>query len=171
MILAWLGSNDLDKFVSFVGSFCCIPLCYVYVFDVPPLIADETKSSLPPSRLSRQTATLPCSIFDPDPTSLAQPRFSTTVSSFSESSLLCTPLTRPSRSCSSSQTCSSEAGDSRFEWICVGSLGGIALDYLLCRFVSDHMAARFSIPTLCFGRAVYHRVPLRLARLLERRIR
>jgi len=32
--VAWLGASDLDKFVSFVGSFACIPLCYVY----PPLL-------------------------------------------------------------------------------------------------------------------------------------
>jgi len=29
-IVAWLGASDLDKFVSFIGSFACIPLCYVY---------------------------------------------------------------------------------------------------------------------------------------------
>ncbi|KZT73071.1 hypothetical protein DAEQUDRAFT_808609 [Daedalea quercina L-15889] len=28
--LSWAGANDLDKFVSFVGSFACVPLCYVY---------------------------------------------------------------------------------------------------------------------------------------------
>ena len=28
--IAWLGSNDLDKFVSLVGSFACIPLVYIY---------------------------------------------------------------------------------------------------------------------------------------------
>lgn len=27
MVLAWVGSNDLDKFVSIIGSACCIPLC------------------------------------------------------------------------------------------------------------------------------------------------
>ncbi|KAG2180429.1 hypothetical protein INT44_003433 [Umbelopsis vinacea] len=27
------GSNDLDKFVSIVGSFCCVPLCFIF----PPL--------------------------------------------------------------------------------------------------------------------------------------
>jgi len=32
--VAWLGASDLDKFVSFVGSFACIPLCYVY----PPML-------------------------------------------------------------------------------------------------------------------------------------
>ncbi|KDQ14901.1 hypothetical protein BOTBODRAFT_55095 [Botryobasidium botryosum FD-172 SS1] len=29
-LLSWAGSADLDKFVAFVGSFACIPLCYVY---------------------------------------------------------------------------------------------------------------------------------------------
>ncbi|KAF2644138.1 amino acid transporter-like protein [Massarina eburnea CBS 473.64] len=33
-LLAWLGANDLDKFVSLVGSFACIPLVYIY----PPLL-------------------------------------------------------------------------------------------------------------------------------------
>lgn len=28
--IAWLGANDLDKFVSIVGSFACIPLVYIY---------------------------------------------------------------------------------------------------------------------------------------------
>jgi len=29
-LLAWFGAADLDKFVSFIGSFACIPLCYIY---------------------------------------------------------------------------------------------------------------------------------------------
>lgn len=32
--IAWFGANDLDKFVSFVGCFACIPLVYMY----PPLL-------------------------------------------------------------------------------------------------------------------------------------
>ncbi|KOS47098.1 hypothetical protein ACN38_g1948 [Penicillium nordicum] len=32
--IAWCGANDLDKFVSLVGSFACVPLIYVY----PPLL-------------------------------------------------------------------------------------------------------------------------------------
>lgn len=28
--LSWAGAADLDKFVAFVGSFACVPLCYVY---------------------------------------------------------------------------------------------------------------------------------------------
>ncbi|KAF2168812.1 hypothetical protein M409DRAFT_20829 [Zasmidium cellare ATCC 36951] len=32
--IAWAGANDLDKFVSLVGSFACIPLVYIY----PPLM-------------------------------------------------------------------------------------------------------------------------------------
>ncbi|OSC98291.1 hypothetical protein PYCCODRAFT_1471204 [Trametes coccinea BRFM310] len=28
--LSYFGAADLDKFVSFVGSFACVPLCYVY---------------------------------------------------------------------------------------------------------------------------------------------
>ncbi|KXG53789.1 Amino acid transporter, transmembrane [Penicillium griseofulvum] len=33
-LIAWCGANDLDKFVSLVGSFACVPLIYVY----PPLL-------------------------------------------------------------------------------------------------------------------------------------
>jgi solute carrier family 36 (proton-coupled amino acid transporter) len=29
-MLAWVGANDLDKFVALVGSFACIPLVYIY---------------------------------------------------------------------------------------------------------------------------------------------
>lgn len=29
-MIAWLGANDLDKFVALVGSFACIPLVYIY---------------------------------------------------------------------------------------------------------------------------------------------
>lgn len=32
--IAYVGANDLDKFVSLVGSFACIPLIYIY----PPLL-------------------------------------------------------------------------------------------------------------------------------------
>ncbi|RDW68439.1 transmembrane amino acid transporter-3 [Coleophoma crateriformis] len=32
--IAWFGANDLDKFVSIVGSFACIPLVYIY----PPML-------------------------------------------------------------------------------------------------------------------------------------
>ncbi|KAB8336961.1 hypothetical protein FH972_021265 [Carpinus fangiana] len=28
--IAWVGANDLDKFVALVGSFACIPLVYIY---------------------------------------------------------------------------------------------------------------------------------------------
>ncbi|KAK2748316.1 neutral amino acid transporter [Myotisia sp. PD_48] len=33
-LLAWAGAGDLDKFVSLVGSFACVPLVYVY----PPIL-------------------------------------------------------------------------------------------------------------------------------------
>ncbi|KAJ5309026.1 hypothetical protein PENANT_c020G06764 [Penicillium antarcticum] len=33
-VVAWGGADDLDKFVSLVGSFACVPLIYVY----PPLL-------------------------------------------------------------------------------------------------------------------------------------
>jgi len=28
--IAWIGANDLDKFVAIVGSFACVPLVYIY---------------------------------------------------------------------------------------------------------------------------------------------
>ncbi|KII85114.1 hypothetical protein PLICRDRAFT_45235 [Plicaturopsis crispa FD-325 SS-3] len=28
--ISWAGAADLDKFVSFIGSFACVPLCYIY---------------------------------------------------------------------------------------------------------------------------------------------
>ncbi|EME80698.1 GLN1 polyamine transporter [Pseudocercospora fijiensis CIRAD86] len=33
-VIAWAGAGDLDKFVSLVGSFACIPLVYIY----PPMM-------------------------------------------------------------------------------------------------------------------------------------
>jgi len=33
-LIAWLGANDLDKFVALVGSFACIPLVYIYPVSV-----------------------------------------------------------------------------------------------------------------------------------------
>lgn len=35
--IAWVGANDLDKFVSLVGSFACIPLVYIYPVSAPEL--------------------------------------------------------------------------------------------------------------------------------------
>lgn len=37
-LLAWGGAGDLDKFVSLVGSFACIPLVYVYPVSHPPIL-------------------------------------------------------------------------------------------------------------------------------------
>ena len=33
--IAWFGANDLDKFVSLVGSFACVPLVYIYPVRLP----------------------------------------------------------------------------------------------------------------------------------------
>jgi proton-coupled amino acid transporter len=33
-IIAYAGAADLDKFVALIGSFACVPLCYVY----PPML-------------------------------------------------------------------------------------------------------------------------------------
>lgn len=40
--IAWVGANDLDKFVALVGSFACVPLVYIYP-------VSSTSSSFPPS--------------------------------------------------------------------------------------------------------------------------
>lgn len=34
-MLAWAGAGDLDKFVSLVGSFACIPLVFIYPVSLP----------------------------------------------------------------------------------------------------------------------------------------
>ena len=34
-LIAWVGAGDLDKFVSLVGSFACIPLVYIYPVSSP----------------------------------------------------------------------------------------------------------------------------------------
>jgi solute carrier family 36 (proton-coupled amino acid transporter) len=34
-LVAWGGASDLDKFVSIVGSFACVPLVYVYPVSLP----------------------------------------------------------------------------------------------------------------------------------------
>jgi proton-coupled amino acid transporter len=51
-LIAWAGANDLDKFVSLVGSFACIPLVNIYpvsLFYSPSLISlDSFSSSLFP---------------------------------------------------------------------------------------------------------------------------
>ena len=36
-LLAWAGADDLDKFVSLVGSFACIPLVFIYPVSAPAL--------------------------------------------------------------------------------------------------------------------------------------
>jgi len=33
-VISWTGAQDLDKFVAFIGSFACVPLCFVY----PPML-------------------------------------------------------------------------------------------------------------------------------------
>jgi proton-coupled amino acid transporter len=32
-VIAYFGSGDFNKFVSFIGSFCCVPLSFI----LPPL--------------------------------------------------------------------------------------------------------------------------------------
>ena len=47
--LAWAGANDLDKFVSLVGSFACIPLVYIYPVR-PPRSPPPRPATDPPSQ-------------------------------------------------------------------------------------------------------------------------
>lgn len=49
--VAWAGADDLDKFVSLVGSFACIPLVYIYPVSRP--------RSFPPSSAEVQTDVSP----------------------------------------------------------------------------------------------------------------
>ena len=46
-LISWVGAGDLDKFVSLVGSFACIPLVYIY-----PVSSDNPKQSMPPDSAS-----------------------------------------------------------------------------------------------------------------------
>jgi len=41
--ISWLGSSDLDKFVSLIGSFACVPLCFCY----PPLLHLRARAKTP----------------------------------------------------------------------------------------------------------------------------
>jgi proton-coupled amino acid transporter len=34
-MIAWVGADDLDKFVALVGSFACVPLVYIYPVNPP----------------------------------------------------------------------------------------------------------------------------------------
>lgn len=52
-LIAWVGANDLDKFVALVGSFACIPLVYIY----PALIH---RRAVPGSWLTSTIDTLIC---------------------------------------------------------------------------------------------------------------
>ncbi|QLL33474.1 hypothetical protein HG536_0E03850 [Torulaspora globosa] len=47
-LVAWIGANDLDKFVSLVGSVACVPLIYVY----PPLLHFKAFKDRGASKLS-----------------------------------------------------------------------------------------------------------------------
>jgi len=40
-LIAWVGADDLDKFVALIGSFACIPLVYIY----PPLLHYKAMAS------------------------------------------------------------------------------------------------------------------------------
>ena len=42
-MIAWLGANDLDKFVSIVGSFACIPLVYIYPVSIALVLNSQTQ--------------------------------------------------------------------------------------------------------------------------------
>ena len=77
--LAWGGADDLDKFVSLVGSFACVPLIYVYPVSftfpscVVPLLIERIKCShfcilkraLNPGSSKLLTLRSPCSALFP----------------------------------------------------------------------------------------------------------
>lgn len=39
-LIAWIGADDLDKFVALVGSFACIPLVYIYPVSHSYILSD-----------------------------------------------------------------------------------------------------------------------------------
>jgi proton-coupled amino acid transporter len=43
--IAWFGANDLDKFVSIVGSFACVPLVYIYPVSFPHFLNSKNTNS------------------------------------------------------------------------------------------------------------------------------
>ena len=43
--VAWFGASDLDKFVSIVGSFACIPLVYIYPVKVIAIFLNPRRSA------------------------------------------------------------------------------------------------------------------------------
>lgn len=45
-LTAWAGANDLDKFVSLIGSIACVPLCFIY----PPLLHLKGCATRPATR-------------------------------------------------------------------------------------------------------------------------
>jgi proton-coupled amino acid transporter len=46
--LAWAGAGDLDKFVSLVGSFACIPLVFIYPVRISPASCQLTANEIQP---------------------------------------------------------------------------------------------------------------------------
>ncbi|KAJ9479420.1 Vacuolar amino acid transporter 3 [Pseudozyma hubeiensis] len=45
-LAAWAGANDLDKFVSLIGSVACVPLCFIY----PPLLHLKANATRPATK-------------------------------------------------------------------------------------------------------------------------
>lgn len=45
--IAWIGANDLDKFVAIVGSFACVPLVYIYPVSSLSLFTHPLVTHLP----------------------------------------------------------------------------------------------------------------------------
>ena len=57
--IAWMGADNLDKFVALVGNFACIPLVYIYpvslFFSVPGIPLTRTTAPAPlPRRRQKQ---------------------------------------------------------------------------------------------------------------------
>ena len=61
-VIAWIGADNLDKFVALVGNFACIPLVYIYPVSYSPYINSLPQSHVPNSALLtlRVTFYSPC---------------------------------------------------------------------------------------------------------------
>jgi len=56
-LIAWVGADDLDKFVAVVGSFACIPLVYIYPVSPPAQPLDKLSFSMANACLSSRCCT------------------------------------------------------------------------------------------------------------------
>lgn len=67
-LIAWGGAGDLDKFVAIIGTFCCLPLVYVYPVGLGPsssyialtYIRHSSISELLPKQDGKRSPTFAC---------------------------------------------------------------------------------------------------------------